>query len=234
MKDAHEKKRRRGDSREQILHAAVTLFARQGFDRTGLRELADAAGVNLAMINYFFGSKKKLLTEILDIFFSKYLDIARMELTGEGDLYTRLERFITGTAAFFYTHSNFLLVAITELYHDDPEIIEHKAAWGLQMMEIMERHICRPLARETGLEISPRLIAPLLTSMMASRFLFSPVIERIGADNTPAPGPESYAEAIAGIFLWGIAGQRNTAPDGHGRDSNEVSGPVTADEATKE
>jgi AcrR family transcriptional regulator len=213
-----EKNSRTGDSRERILHAAVTLFARQGFDRTGLRELAGVAGVNLAMINYFFGSKKKLLTEILDIFFSQYLDIAGTELTGKGGLYVRLERFITRTTAFFDTHKDFLLVAIAELHHNDPEIIEHKAAWGRQMIEIMEQEVCQPLAKETGLEISPKLIAPLLTSMMSSRFLFSPVMDKIETDNTGTPGPEkSYSETIAGIFLWGIAGKKNTALDASGR-----------------
>ncbi len=205
MKDTPEKNCRTGDSRQRILHAAVTLFARQGFDRTGLRELAGLAGVNLAMINYFFGSKKKLLTEILDIFFAGYLDIARMELAGQGGLYFRLERFITSATAFFDTHKNFLLVAITELHHDDPEIIEHKAAWGRQMIEIMKQEVCQPLAKETGLQISPKLIAPLLTSMMASRFLFSPVMERIGTDNIEAPGlDKDYSDTIAGIFLRGI------------------------------
>jgi AcrR family transcriptional regulator len=45
----------------QIMEAAEELFAEKGFDGTSVRDIADKAGVNLAMISYYFGSKEKLL-----------------------------------------------------------------------------------------------------------------------------------------------------------------------------
>jgi len=51
-----------------------------------MRQLASEANVNLAMINYCFGSKKQLLREILDLFFSRYLAIATTELHSSDDL----------------------------------------------------------------------------------------------------------------------------------------------------
>ncbi len=188
-------------SRERILDVAVVLFARQGFDRTGLRQLASEADVNLAMINYFFGSKKKLLTEILDIFFSEYLTIARIELTGSGDLTTRLENFIRRVIYFFAERKDYLLIALTDLHHDDAEILEYKALWGQQMIEIMEEAVCD----SSGLNIAPKLITPLLTSMMASRFLFSPVMERIETGGTELPDIETYSKIISTIFLQGVS-----------------------------
>jgi len=47
-------------SKERILATAVKIFARKGYASTGMRELADGADVNLAMINYFFGTKSSL------------------------------------------------------------------------------------------------------------------------------------------------------------------------------
>lgn len=52
--------------RESILEAAEELFAENGFDATSVRELASKAGVNLAMINYYFGSKEKLLEGLVE------------------------------------------------------------------------------------------------------------------------------------------------------------------------
>ncbi len=63
---------------------------------------------------------------------------------------------------------------ITELPHDDPEIIEHKANWAGKMAKIIEKEVCKPLSKETGRTIPASCIGPLLTSLMASRFLFSP------------------------------------------------------------
>ena len=45
----------------QIMEAAEKLFAAKGFDGTSVRDIADSAGVNLAMISYYFGSKEKLM-----------------------------------------------------------------------------------------------------------------------------------------------------------------------------
>lgn len=45
----------------QIMEVAEELFAEKGFDGTSVRDISDKAGVNLAMISYYFGSKEKLL-----------------------------------------------------------------------------------------------------------------------------------------------------------------------------
>ncbi|MCF6266623.1 MAG: TetR family transcriptional regulator [Desulfuromusa sp.] len=187
-------------SRERILATAVVLFARQGFDRTGMRELARAADVNLAMINYFFGTKKKLLAEILDTFFSEYLTIARVELTGDGDVFLRLEKFISRTIYFFAARRDYLVVALTDLNHNDPDVLEYKAMWGRQMVEIVEQNVCGAL----GVTVTPKVMTPLLTSMMASRFLFSPVVEKISAGEADLPDFETYAQTVVAVFLHGV------------------------------
>ena len=194
-------------SRERILRAAEQLFARHGFAGTGLRELAAAADVNLAMINYFFGSKKALLKEILDIFLSGYLAVACRELAGDADLQVKIRRYIESVLVYFELHRDALLVTITELPHDDPEILEYKAAWGRQMMEVIDREICRPVQDETGNTFSPLVIGPLLTSMLASRFLFAPVMERVQADAVEGIQAREYAEIISCFFLKGLSSQ---------------------------
>jgi AcrR family transcriptional regulator len=205
-------------SRERILSEAVRLFASKGFGGTGLRELAAAAGVNLAMINYFFGSKKGLLKEILDHFFSGYLAVARIDLAGPDPLPARVRRFVRGAVAYFEENRDALLVTITELPHDDPEILAHKANWGKQMMEILEREVCTPARRHDPDFPPARLISPLLTSMMASRFLFSPVISKIASTGTPSDDNERYVNYISDMILAGLG--RNgcdTGQDGSGK-----------------
>lgn len=54
------------DKREHILVVAEELFAEKGFDGTSVRDIAQQAGVNLAMISYYFGSKEKLLESLIE------------------------------------------------------------------------------------------------------------------------------------------------------------------------
>lgn len=48
------------EARQRLLHAALALFADHGFARTSTREIAQAAGTNIASISYYFGDKAGL------------------------------------------------------------------------------------------------------------------------------------------------------------------------------
>ena len=57
------------DTAERILNAAEELFSEKGFAETSLRNITTQAGVNLAAVNYHFGSKKSLIQAV----FARYL-----------------------------------------------------------------------------------------------------------------------------------------------------------------
>lgn len=48
------------EARTRLLHTALHLFAEKGFDKTSTRDIAQAAGVNLAAIKYYFNDKAGL------------------------------------------------------------------------------------------------------------------------------------------------------------------------------
>lgn len=65
------------DTVNRILDAAEVLFAERGFTETSLRTITSTAGVNLAAVNYHFGSKKELIQAVFERFltpFTKSLD----------------------------------------------------------------------------------------------------------------------------------------------------------------
>lgn len=53
------------DTKEKIMEAARILFADNGFEGTSVRDIAKAADVNVASVNYHFSSKDNLFSEIL-------------------------------------------------------------------------------------------------------------------------------------------------------------------------
>ncbi|WP_227815690.1 TetR/AcrR family transcriptional regulator [Nitrogeniibacter aestuarii] len=52
------------ETRERILDAAEVLFAAHGFEATSMRMITGLANVNLAAVNYHFGSKDALIQEV--------------------------------------------------------------------------------------------------------------------------------------------------------------------------
>src|ERR1700677_5396603 len=55
---------REAATKQQVLAAAERLFALHGFQNVSVRDITAEAGVNLASVNYHFGSKDALLFEI--------------------------------------------------------------------------------------------------------------------------------------------------------------------------
>jgi AcrR family transcriptional regulator len=69
----------------RLLDSAEALFMEHGFEATSLRAITAAAGVNLAAVNYHFGSKEELFQSVL----TRRLDPMNQERV---DLLTELER----------------------------------------------------------------------------------------------------------------------------------------------
>lgn len=53
------------NARERLLRVAEEIFVEQDYDAVSVRALTEAAGVNLALVNYYFGSKRSLYLEVL-------------------------------------------------------------------------------------------------------------------------------------------------------------------------
>ncbi len=53
-----------GETKQRILAAALNVFAEQGYNAATLREITSAAGVNIAAVNYHFGSKQALMRAV--------------------------------------------------------------------------------------------------------------------------------------------------------------------------
>ncbi|GGK69048.1 TetR/AcrR family transcriptional regulator [Amphritea balenae] len=69
---------RQSATAKKIMVAAEALFAEQGFAETTMREITGAAKVNLAAVNYHFGSKKGLINAVAE----KYLNPLAVSVQG--------------------------------------------------------------------------------------------------------------------------------------------------------
>ena len=65
---------------DRILDAAEALFAERGFSETSLRMITSKANVNLAAVNYHFGSKNALIQAVFSRFLSPFSENLELEL----------------------------------------------------------------------------------------------------------------------------------------------------------
>jgi AcrR family transcriptional regulator len=81
----------RGRSREAIHEAAAHLFARQGYAGTSVRDIAEAASVDPALVIRHFGSKEALFLDVMELRWDERFADVPLERLGEQFLRSLLE-----------------------------------------------------------------------------------------------------------------------------------------------
>lgn len=98
---------------KHIMRTALEIFSQKGYNGSSVRDIAMASNVNLAMINYYFGSKLQLLEAI----FEQMTELSKSQI----DSYIfdeslapieKLEKIIDGYTQFALENKNFMILLI--------------------------------------------------------------------------------------------------------------------------
>ncbi len=82
------------DREARILEAADVVFSEAGYAATSVRAVAERAGVNKALVFYYFRSKERLFEKVLQRYYDSHQGALVEALAGEGALRERLHRMI--------------------------------------------------------------------------------------------------------------------------------------------
>ncbi|HKI89107.1 MAG TPA: TetR/AcrR family transcriptional regulator [Draconibacterium sp.] len=89
---------KKDNTEEKILNAAQTVFIHKGMDGARMQEIADEAGINKALLHYYFRTKQKLFDAIFKKVFSQVLpnimEMVHSELPIEKKLGIFIEKYI--------------------------------------------------------------------------------------------------------------------------------------------
>lgn len=109
------------DTELKIKEAARILFLEKGFDKTKTRDIAEASGINLALLNYYFRGKRKLyeiiMLETMQSFFTGLLRILNEE---ETTLEEKIEAFVGHYIDMLSNNPN-ILHFILNYVREDPQ-----------------------------------------------------------------------------------------------------------------
>lgn len=85
-----------GPKEEQILHAAMQVFVEKGRHGARMQEIADRAGVNKAMLHYYFRSKDNLYATIFRMVLQRYARQFQLSIDASAGIEAILRTFIDG------------------------------------------------------------------------------------------------------------------------------------------
>lgn len=108
----------------RIKEAARKLFQEKGFDATRTREIAEAAGINSALLHYYFRSKEKLFHLIMIESIREMFSFLRQIIDDPStDLSTKIDLIVNGYIDVMVAHPNIPLFVLNELHADSGKII---------------------------------------------------------------------------------------------------------------
>ncbi|QXU41323.1 TetR/AcrR family transcriptional regulator [Pedobacter sp. D749] len=130
------------DKRQAILEAAEKLFCETGYEGTSTRQIAKESGANMAMINYYFGSKEGVFVEIMNEriagFTSQLKIINEDKISALEKLHRVIEgyvnRILNNTAFHKMMHRELSLTQRPEMYDKIKDAMSHN-------MQIIDRII---------------------------------------------------------------------------------------------
>ena len=108
---------------EKIIESAKEVFTEKGFSGARMQEIADHAGVNKALLNYYFRSKNKLFEVAFRMIFKPMIENINSALEKEGDIFEIVENFTRQHFRFIQRHPQAPIMMAKELssYKDSKE-----------------------------------------------------------------------------------------------------------------
>ncbi|MEN3334239.1 MAG: TetR/AcrR family transcriptional regulator [Blastocatellia bacterium] len=182
-------------ARAKIMAAAERLFAEHGFAGVGIRQIAAAAGVNGAMIHYYFGNKESLYRAIIENAAATVRGLIAEAISGATSLEERLTRFVKAYAGYLFGHPHLARILSREMLAGGKyilEIIPKYATTNYGMLrEAMAEGIRAGELRNIDIDLAPisligmiivfQLIRPLIALGLGKIQFDERFIERLAA-----------------------------------------------------
>lgn len=101
---------------EKIKEAARQVFTRKGYAATRTRDIAEEAGINLALLNYYFRSKEKLFQEVMaEKVMQLFGVIAPVLNDSASTLEAKLDKIVTSYIDMLQQHPDLPLFVLSEI-----------------------------------------------------------------------------------------------------------------------
>jgi len=122
-----EKSKSDGDTstEQKIKNAAQIVFHKKGFAAARTRDIAEEAGINLALLNYYFRSKEKLFNIVMIETLSKFFESVSIVINNPDTTFEeKIEKFASGYIDLLFNEPNIPVFIISEIRNKPEELLQ--------------------------------------------------------------------------------------------------------------
>jgi TetR/AcrR family transcriptional regulator, regulator of cefoperazone and chloramphenicol sensitivity len=160
-------------TKEKILAATLELIKAEGLEGVTIRKIAGLAGANVALVNYYFGSKEKLISETLKLQLTSFREA--FSVFDETDLtpLVRLKRFLLTYTNSLQEHPELIKRLIgqeQQFFESQTEYAEFFKHQGFDKLSATLTEITGNASRDMMLLMSQQMFAAILSPIIKNSF----------------------------------------------------------------
>lgn len=165
---------------QKIKEAARTVFHKKGFAVTRTRDIAEEAGINLALLNYYFRSKKKLfdiiMIETLDIFKHTMISIFNDK---NSSLEQKVELIASNYIDFITNEPDIPMFLLNEMRSNIDDLMEKIPVKPIVMDTVFYNQYMEAVNNDIITEMNPMIFLTNLLSLIVFPFMGKPLLQKI-------------------------------------------------------
>src|SRR5258708_9198258 len=169
---------------EKIKEAARNLFTQKGFAATRTRDIADEAGINLALLNYYFRSKQKLFDIIMMENFRQFIQGISFNFLEQGiSLDQKITRVVTMYIDFLSQNPDLPLFILNELRNNPEQLAANiDVEIGSTRTEFFGQLKAAAAAGQIG-DLNPFHVMANLVGLTVFPFIGRPILPKLTGAN---------------------------------------------------
>ncbi len=161
-----------------ILDAARKVFIEKGKEGARMQEIADEAGINKALLHYYFRNKQRLFEAVFMEAFGKFLPQFRMIIESEKSFLEVLPFFIENYINVILENPYLPGFILHELSHN-PENLAGLFEQKVNNIHLLLAKITEEMQRGTIRELDPRQVIVNVLGLCVFPFVARPIIQKV-------------------------------------------------------
>lgn len=178
---------------EKILEAAKNVFVVKGMEGARMQEIADEAGINKALLHYYFRTKERLFeaifSGIIKWAFPKIMNIVQ----SEAGIVSKIEQVIDAYIELLIQHPFIPGFVLKELNRDPSGLFKMVVKFGINPQMVFDQ-IQQAMDRGEIIRMNPRHLAANILSMCVFPFAVRPILSFVMFKDDPSGLEAFYAE----------------------------------------
>ncbi len=157
---------------EKIKEAARKVFIKKGYAATRTRDIAEEAGINLALLNYYFRSKERLFQEVMSEKFQQLFSVIQPVINNEDlSLEEKVEILVENYIDLLLENQDLPLFVLSEI-----RVHPERFKQAVQVQKILKGSSLIRQVREKRPDIDPIHFVVSLLGMVIFPFVAKPIL----------------------------------------------------------